>query len=85
MSLEVVNTVAAAVTALVIAATAILALIQLRHLRAGNQIAGFMTLRNMLDDDAHQRAMATMVTEGDLTTEQGFREYVAARAAGQVP
>ncbi|MBV8171828.1 MAG: DUF4760 domain-containing protein [Candidatus Eremiobacteraeota bacterium] len=80
MPLELVNTIAAILTTTVIAATAIAATIQLRHMRAGNQIAGFMTLRNMLDDDAHQRADAVLVREGDLTNDETFRTYLTARA-----
>jgi len=52
MPLELVKTIAAILTTTVIAATAIAVTVQLRHMRAGNQSAGFMTLRNMLDDDA---------------------------------
>ena len=80
MPLELVNTIAAILTTTVIAATAIAATVQLRHMRAGNQIAGFMTLRNMLDDDAHQHANSVLVREGDLTNDAGFREYLALRA-----
>jgi hypothetical protein len=48
MPLDFVNTVAAILTTTIIAATAIAALVQLRHMRAGNQIAGFMTMPRML-------------------------------------
>ncbi|HEY7993029.1 MAG TPA: hypothetical protein VID24_02320 [Candidatus Eremiobacteraceae bacterium] len=80
MPLELVKIIAAILTTTVIAATAIAATVQLRHMRAGNQIAGFMTLRNMLDDDAHQHANRVLVREGDLTNDAGFREYLALRA-----
>jgi hypothetical protein len=80
MPLEIVNTIAAILTTTIIAATAIAATIQLRHMRAGNQIAGFMTLRNMLDDDAHQHANNVLVREGDLTKDPAFCEYLALRA-----
>jgi hypothetical protein len=78
MPLEIVNTIAALTTAAVIAATAVAALAQLRHLRAGNQIAGFLTLRTMLDDDAHQRAIALLEREGDLTHDQDYQAYTKA-------
>lgn len=81
MPLELVNTIAALTTAIVITATAIAALVQLRHLRAGNQIAGFLTLRNMLDDEAHQRAWALLVREGDVSNDEGYRAYVKAVVA----
>ena len=80
MPLELVNTVAAILTTTVIAATGIAAAVQLRHMRAANQIAGFMTLRNMLDDDAHRHANNVLVREGDLTDDASFREYLALRA-----
>jgi hypothetical protein len=49
VSLEIVNTVATTVTALVIGATAIAALVQLRHLRAANQITALLAVQNELD------------------------------------
>ena len=49
MSLEIVNTVATALTATVIGATAIAALVQLRHLRAANQITALLAVQNELD------------------------------------
>lgn len=45
MSLDLVNTSATCATFVVIAATAIAAIVQLRHLRASNQIAAFNELR----------------------------------------
>jgi hypothetical protein len=78
MSLEIVNTIAAFTTAAVIAATAVAALAQLRHLRAGNQITGFLTLRTMLDDDAHQRAIFVIEREGDLTRDPDYQAYLKA-------
>jgi len=44
MSLEVVSTAAAIATVVVIAATAIAAIVQLRHLRAQNQLTGLLTV-----------------------------------------
>jgi hypothetical protein len=81
MSLELISAVASLTTAVVIGATAIAALIQLRHMRASNQITGFLTLRNMLDDDAHQRAVALLHREGDLSQDEGYRRFVADDAA----
>jgi hypothetical protein len=78
MPLELINTIAALTTAAVIVATAVAAIAQLRHLRAGNQIAGFLTLRTMLDDDAHQRAIAVLEREGDLTRDQAYLAYTRA-------
>lgn len=81
MSIELVNTIAALTTTAVIAATAVAALAQLRHLRAGNQITGFLTLRNMLDDDAHQRAIALLEREGDLAHDERYIAYAKAAFA----
>lgn len=78
MSLELINTVVALTTTAVIAATAVAALAQLRHLRAGNQIAGFLTLREMLDDDAHQRATALLEREANIAADEDYRAYARA-------
>lgn len=50
MSLELISTLAAVGTFFVIAATAIAAVIHLRHLRASNQLTAFMTVTHRLDD-----------------------------------
>ena len=49
MSLELVNTLASLVTATVIGATAIAAIVQLRHMRMGNQITALLSLQNEFD------------------------------------
>lgn len=51
MSLELLTTLATIATTVIIGATAIAAIVQLRHLRAGNQIAGQLALRQVLLDD----------------------------------
>jgi len=56
MSLEVINTLAVVGTFVVIAATAIAALIQLRHLQASNQLQAMLKLNEMWDDDAMRAA-----------------------------
>jgi len=83
MSLEVVNTVATLTTTVVIAATAVAALAQLRHMRAGNQITGFLTLRAMLDDETHQRAIASLEREGDISHDPDFLACDRAVFAGK--
>ncbi len=50
MQLEVINTAAAVGTFLVIATTAIAAVIQLRHLRASNQLQGLLTALARIED-----------------------------------
>ncbi len=48
MSLELLNTVATLATSAIIATTAIAALVQLRHLRASNQIQGQLTINALI-------------------------------------
>lgn len=55
MSTEVLNTIFAGATFTVIAATAIAALIQLRHLRASNQLTGLLTTLRMWYDPQVQQ------------------------------
>lgn len=50
MSLELLNAAATVGTFLVIAATAIAAIVQLRHLRRGNQLSGLVTVFGMLTE-----------------------------------
>ncbi len=50
MSLEIVNTVAAIGTFIVIGATAIAAVVQLRHMRANNQLEGLLTVLARVED-----------------------------------
>ncbi len=52
MSLEAWSTIAAIGTFVVIAATAIAAFVQLRHIRLSNQLAGLQSAFNMLMDPA---------------------------------
>ena len=56
MSLELVNTIATMTTAAVIGATAIAALVQLRHLRAANQITALLAVQNELDSPDYRDA-----------------------------
>lgn len=56
MSLELLNTLGTLTTAAIIAATAIAALIQLRHLRAGNLITALLTIENEMDNQDFREA-----------------------------
>jgi len=56
MSLETVNTLASVGTLLVIAATAIAAIAQLRHMRGSNQILALTECREVLESEAFSRA-----------------------------
>ena len=61
MSLELVNTLATLGTFLVIVATAIAAIVQLRHARSSNQIAALNELRE-LQETAEFRAAQTFIS-----------------------
>jgi len=56
MSLELLSTIAAIGTFAVIGATAIVAVVQLRHARASNQIAAILHIGEMLEDERCQEA-----------------------------
>ena len=78
MSLELVNTLASVATTVIIAATAIAALVQLRHLRAQNQINAQLALRQVLLDRDFLQAVGRARQEVPaLMREPAFRKYVA--------
>ena len=60
MSLELVNTIATLATCVIVATTAIAALIQLRHLRANNQIQGQLAINAFIQSDDFKTAEATL-------------------------
>jgi hypothetical protein len=86
MSLELINTLGTVTTVVIVAAAAIAALIQLRHLRAGNQINAMLTIGSVFDDEPHRKAVE--VVRRDLAhslEDPAFRDYhvaVARSAAG---
>lgn len=63
MSLELVNTLASLGTFVVIAVTAFAALIQLRHMRASNQLAGLLHTAVVFEDPEFQRKLARLRDE----------------------
>lgn len=73
MSLELLNTLATLGTFLVIAATAIAALVQLRHARGSNQIAALNELREFAETPDFQAANIFIRTE--LTTKMQDPEF----------
>jgi len=76
MSLELINTAAALVTVSIVAATAIAALIQLRHLRAANQINALLAVGEKLDSHEFAEAIATMNSGLEAALADGeFRDY----------
>jgi len=77
VSLELLNTLATIATTLIIGATAIAAIVQLRHLRAGNQIAGQLALRQVLLDSAFWNAIGrTRFEIPRLLEDPEFRKFV---------
>lgn len=81
MSLEALNTLAGLLTVTIVASTAIAALVQLRHLRAGNQINALLNVSEKLDGRAFRDALmlANRMLDAFLA-ESDFREYEVAIA-----
>lgn len=82
MSLELANTLAAFGTFVVIAATAIAAIVQLRHARSSNQIAALNELRETTETPEFLEALHFV--EGELSSklqDPAFRYQVANRTA----
>jgi len=78
VTLELINTIASVATTVIVAAAAIAALVQLRHLRGANQISGQLALREVLLDRAFLQAVGRARQEVPaLMTEPAFRKYVA--------
>jgi hypothetical protein len=84
MSFEMISTIGTVLTVLIVGATAVAALVQLRHLRAGNQINAILTIGDKFLENRYQDAR-TLVNAGLATTLQDhrFREYVVLRALGK--
>ncbi|HMD01812.1 MAG TPA: hypothetical protein VKG44_02490, partial [Candidatus Baltobacteraceae bacterium] len=79
MSLELLNTIASVATVTIVAATALAALIQLRHLRAGNQIHALISIGDKLDSREFTDAL-TLSSSGlaSALAEPAFRTYEVA-------
>ncbi|MBV8223125.1 MAG: hypothetical protein JO293_07155 [Candidatus Eremiobacteraeota bacterium] len=76
MSLELVNTFGTLLTACIIAATAIVAIVQLRHLRAGNQISAMLSIGEELSAPAVANAQALIRGElKDALNDESFLAY----------
>ncbi|HME81183.1 MAG TPA: hypothetical protein VKF82_03790 [Candidatus Eremiobacteraceae bacterium] len=79
MSLEVLNTAGTLLTAAVIATTAIAAIIQLRHMRTGNQIAAMLSIGENFSRDEFKQAEQLVVHKlGPAMSDPAFRRYVVA-------
>ncbi len=82
MSLELANTLAASGTFVVVAATAIAAIVQLRHARSSNHIAALNELRETMG--TAEFLAAQHLVEGELSAklhDPAFRYQVATRSA----
>jgi hypothetical protein len=80
VSLELINTAATLGTFVVIAATAVAALIQLRHARSSNQIAALNELRKSQQTDAFVKALHCLYTDlPKAINDPEFRYQVAHR------
>jgi len=62
MSLELLNTIATLATCVIITTTAVAALVQLRHLRASNQIQGQLAINALIQGDEFRAARITIRT-----------------------
>ena len=81
MPLDVLNTIGTLITIAIVAATAIAAMVQLRHLRAGNQIAAILAVQNELDSPEFREA--EIIVRQDLPgalRDRAFCEYEIAYA-----
>jgi hypothetical protein len=78
MSLELLNTIGALVTVIIIAAAAVAALVQLKHLRASNQINAMLAIGAEFEAQ-HYRDSADLVRSrlGQALEVPGFRELMA--------
>jgi|SRR5215469_1626081 len=79
MSLELVTAISSVVTALVIGATAIAAMIQLRHMRMSNQITALLAIQDEFDAQDYRAADGLIRQEFPaIFEEEGFCEYLIA-------
>ncbi|MBV8170436.1 MAG: DUF4760 domain-containing protein [Candidatus Eremiobacteraeota bacterium] len=86
MSLEVLNTTGTLLTVIIVAATAVAALVQMRHLRTGNQINALLTIGEKFQDRHFLDASSLVnhsITKG--LDDPSFRAYVVARARNAEP
>ena len=83
MSLEMINTLGTLLTTAIVGATAIAALVQLRHLRTGNQIHAQLSVGDRLRSPAVRDAMTTVGQYFENALDDPtFREYVASYQRG---
>lgn len=80
MSLELINTLGTVTTVIIVAAAATAALVQLRHLRAGNQINAMLSIGNQFDAKEFRDALTLVQHKLSSALEDpAYREYILAR------
>ena len=86
ISLELVNTFGTLLTVAIIAATAVAAIVQLRHLRAGNQINSMLSISNQFNDKAFRDADLIVRQEvASALDDPLYRSYTLALARNEAP
>jgi hypothetical protein len=76
MSLQLLDTVASLLTVTIVAATAVAALVQLAHLRAGNQIHALLSVSDKLNSSDYFDALTVANRKlGDALTQPAYRQY----------
>jgi hypothetical protein len=85
MSLDLLNTIGTLLTVAIVSATAIAALIQLRHLRAGNQINAILTIGDKFQEPSFRDGSYLVRHSLPAALEDPqFRAFVVARQHGDV-
>jgi hypothetical protein len=86
MSLELWSTIASVGTFLVIAVTAVVAIVQLRHVRSSNQIAAALSIHNVVESEEFQEARRFIRNElGKLLEDAEFRASLRGPAGKVAP
>jgi hypothetical protein len=86
MSLELVNTLGTLITVAIVAATAIAAMVQLRHLRAGNQINAMLSISEELSSQSLRDAEYLIRLKLDSAMrDPQYRDYEIAYLRNQGP
>ncbi|HXW52296.1 MAG TPA: DUF4760 domain-containing protein [Candidatus Acidoferrales bacterium] len=81
MSLELLNTLGTLLTVAIVSATAIAALVQLRHLRAGNQINAMLSIGDRFQSAEFRNELYLVQTKlPGLMEQEDFRRFVASIA-----
>lgn len=85
MSLELLNTLATLATSAIVATTAIAALVQLRHLRASNQIQAQLAINDLIQSAEFRRALIKIQDLGRLIAIPHLRWAFCAPLAENLP